>query len=142
MMRTRDYTLNSNEVAELEQLIGEAARQQVVKRATAVRMLHLGQTSVAVGKLLLVSSASGRNWFERFGREGKVGLEDRQRAGRPRQATETYWQVIEAALQSDPQALGYPVTIWTLERLRDHAQPVTGKRLNAAYLSEQMKARG
>jgi transposase len=71
-----------------------------------------------------------------------VGLEDGQRAGRPRQATEAYWQVIETALQSDPQVLGYPFTIWTLERLRDHAARLTGKRLNAAYLSAQMKAHG
>jgi putative transposase len=141
-MRTRNYTLSDAEVGQLEQLIRDDQRVKVVQRATAVRMLHLGQSSTTVSQLLLVSSVSVRTWFERFRAEGVAGLVNRPRSGRPRQATQAYWQVVEEALAGDPHELGYPFTIWTLDRLRDHAERRTGKRLTSAYLSEQMKARG
>jgi transposase len=141
-MRKRDYTLSAQELTQIERVIREDRRPKVVQRATAVRMLHLGHTSTEVGALLLVSNVSVRHWFERFRTEGAAGLVNRARSGRPRRATEAYWQVVAEALECDPQTLGYTFTIWTLERLRDHAARITGKRLNAAYLSEQMKAHG
>jgi transposase len=141
-MRQRDYTLKDDEVAELERIIREDPRPMVVRRATAIRMLHLGHTSSEVGQVLLVSSVSVRNWFARWRADGEPGLVNRARSGRPRQATEQYWQVVAEALERDPQTLGYTFTIWTLERLRDHAARITGKRLNATYLAEQMKVHG
>lgn len=141
-MRIRNYTLSDKQVRELEHVIREDTRVKVVQRATAVRMLHLGQTSEAVSKVMLVSSVSVRTWFERFQAEGKAGLVNRARSGRPRQATTVYWQIVEDALSRDPQELGYTFTIWTLERLRDHAERATGKHLTPAYLSAQLKARG
>jgi transposase len=141
-MRTRNYTVSEKQVAELERIIREEKRVKVVQRATAVRMLHLGQSSEAVSQVMLVSSVSVRTWFERFQTEGAVGLVNRPRSGRPRQATQVYWQVVEEALAREPEELGYNFTIWTLERLRDHAEQMTGKRLTPAYLSAQLKARG
>lgn len=141
-MRTRNYTLSDEQVAELERIIREDKRVKMAQRATAVRMLHLGQTSAEVSKVMLVSSVSVRTWFERFQAEGAAGLVNRARSGRPRRATQVYWQVVEDALKRDPHELNYSFTIWTLERLRDHAERVTGKRLTSAYLSEQLKARG
>jgi transposase len=141
-MRTRNYSLSDGKVAELERIIREDKRMKVVQRATAVRMLHLGQSSEAVSQIMLVSSVTVRTWFERFQTEGAAGLVNRPRSGRPRQATQVYWQVVEDALAIEPQELGYHFTIWTLERLRDHAEQVTGKRLTPAYMSEQLKARG
>lgn len=141
-MRKRNYTLSEEEVKQLERVIREDERREVVQRATAIRMLHLGHDSMEVGKLLLVSSVSVRNWFARWQQEGEAGLVNRPRSGRPRKATERYWEVVAEALESDPQTLGYTFTLWTLERLRDHAERMTGKRLNATYLAEQMKAHG
>lgn len=141
-MRTRNYTLSDKQVAELERLIRDDKRMKVVQRATAVRMLHMGQTSAAVSNVMLVSPVSVRTWFERFCAEGAAGLVNRPRKGRPRQATEAYWQVVETALAHEPHELGYTFTIWTLDRLRDHAERMTGKRLTTTYLSAQLKARG
>jgi transposase len=141
-MRTRDYTLSEQEQAQLEQIIRTDKRQKVVQRATAIRMLGLGQTTSQVSEALLVTTACVRNWFNRWRQQSIAGLANQAKAGRPRQATEAYWQVIDQALQSDPASLGYAFTIWTVERLRDHAERATGKRLNANYLAEQMKRRG
>lgn len=140
-MRTRDYTLSENEVAQLERMIREDKRTKVVQRATAIRLLHLGHSTRQVAAMLLVSVATVRNWFARWAQEGTEGLVNRAKAGRPVIATAAYWQVIEQALEIDPHQLGYAFTIWTVERLRDHAQRVTGRHLNANYLAEQMKAR-
>lgn len=141
-MRTRNYTLSDQEMAQVEQIIRTDKRQEVVQRATAIRMLGLGQTTTQVAETMLVTAVCVRNWFNRWQQQGAAGLANRPKAGRPRQATAAYWQVIDNALQTDPMTLGYSFTIWTVERLRDHAERVTGKRLNANYWSEQMKMRG
>jgi transposase len=141
-MRTRNYPLNDDEVRQLEDLIRHAKRADVVKRATAVRLLYLEQDSLAVSRMLLVTSTSVRNWYTRFRAEGASGLVNRPRSGRPPEVTSEYWQAIEAALASEPATWEYPFTIWTLDRLRDHAERQTGIHLNAQYLSELLKKRG
>jgi transposase len=141
-MRTRNYSLPKTDVTKLEQIIRTDKRQRVVQRATAIRMLGQGQTPRQVAETFLVTAACVRNWFNRWQQEGASGLVNRTKEGRPRRATEAYWQVIDEALQTDPLTLGYSFTIWTTERLRDHAEQLTGKRLNANYLCEQMKRRG
>lgn len=141
-MKTRDYSLTEEELKELGQIIRTDKRAEVVQRATGVRMMGLGQTSAQVADQLVVTPATIRNWFTRWQEGGVQALVNRPKAGRPRQTTEAYWQVIADALESAPSRFGYTFTIWTLVRLRDHAEQQTGLHLHANYLSEQMKQHG
>lgn len=141
-MKTRDYSLTEAELKELGHIIRTHKRAEVVQRATGVRMMGLGQTSAQVAGQLAVTPATVRNWFTRWQEGGVQALVNRPKAGRPRQATEAYWQVIADALESAPSRFGYTFTIWTLVRLRDHAEQQTGIHLHANYLSEQMKRHG
>jgi transposase len=141
-MRKRNYTLPETDVAELKNVIRKDKRVEVVQRATAIKMLHDGQSVQRVAGSVLLSTTTVRYWFDRWLEHGVAGLETHPRSGRPPRLTPAYWEVIEKALATNPTTLGYTFTIWTLERLRDHAQSETGIRVNANYLSEQMKKQG
>ncbi len=142
MMRKRDYSLPVAEVEQLKQVIRQSKEVDIVQRATAIKMLHDGQAVRTVAATVMLSTTTVRYWFDRWLEHGLIGLETRPRSGRPALLTGEFWEVIDQALETDPMTLGYNFTIWTLERLRDHAECETGIHINANYLSEQMKKQG
>ncbi len=142
MTKHIDYTLSDEQLQAIERLIRQEKRGAVVRRATAMRLLHEGMRPPQVAEVMQVSVTTIYNWWNRWVQGSVEGLETQLIPGRPARTDDHYWQVIAEAVDSDPEALGYAFTIWTLERLRDHAERRTGIHLNAAYLSEQMKARG
>ena len=74
--------------------------------------------SQAGRKAGFATDATGIAWVKRFNAEGTAGLQDRERAGRPRtHSEEVRSQLISLALQK-PRSLGYPHELWTLERLQ------------------------
>jgi transposase len=60
----------------------------------------------------------------------------------PRTADAAYQAAAEAALATDPAALGYDFPVWTVERLRDHLEAETGVRLSVNGLGSKLKAWG
>ncbi|MGC4107676.1 MAG: helix-turn-helix domain-containing protein [Thermomicrobiales bacterium] len=60
-----------------------------------------------------------RRWWKRFLAEGREGLADRPRPGRPRKLPEEALVVLRDALTASPDAHGYPTTIWTIADLTD-----------------------
>lgn len=60
----------------------------------------------------------------------------------PPKADETYWQRLAEIRESDPQALGYPFTIWTAKRLAVHMAKETGIHLSISRLRTVLRKRG
>jgi len=118
MSRRIDFTLTSEQLAELEQAINNSAYPEVRQRAIAVRMLHLGQHPEQVAEMVLVTSNTIYAWHKRWRKQGIAGLRDGHRTGRPNKADDAYIQELERVLELDPRSLGLPFTIWTLNRLR------------------------
>jgi len=142
MPKQNDYTFSSDEEAQIEQAIRYDNRVEVVQRATALRMLHMGYTPSAVAEVYQVRLSSVYNWFQRWREGGIAALANQPKAGRRRKAGAAYWAEVEATLEQDPTQLGYLFTVWTLERLRDHLTQQTGIRLSLERLRVQMKERG
>ena len=142
MPKHKQYTLSDDELQAINRLIRQDKRPKVVRRATAMRLLHEGHAPKVVADLVQVSEATVYNWHQRWIQAGVEGLVPHAPPGRPVRAQVEYWHAIEAALGSDPHDLGYSFTIWTVERLRDHVAQVTGVQLSVGYLGEQLKARG
>ena len=94
-MRTRNYTLNDEQVAQLEEAIERDKRSEVAQRAAAVRMLHLGHGTQEIAELFLVSGMTVRNWYTRFEETGVAGLGNRAKPGRPSKITPEYWAALE-----------------------------------------------
>jgi transposase len=142
MPKQNNYTFNSGEEAQIEQAIRNDNRVEVVQRATALRMLHMGYAAKQVAEVYGVRLSSVYNWRERWRTGGIAGLANQPKPGRRRKAGAAYWAEVEATLEQDPTELGYVFTVWTLERLRDHVAQRTGIRLSLERLRVQMKERG
>jgi transposase len=60
-----------------------------------------------------------RVWRRRFLAEGRTGLADRPRSGRPALLDDGARALLETALAGSPLDYGYPVTTWTVADLAD-----------------------
>ncbi len=135
-------TLTETELEQIEQIIKTSKNSRMVKRATGIRMLHLGYNAGDVGQALSVSPPTIYSWFHRWKAEGMKGLEHHPKSGRPAVADATYLQKVEETLEQDPGELGYDFTLWTVERLNQHVSQVTGKRISDERLRLILQSRG
>jgi transposase len=142
MRKANRFELTSEELEIISQAIKQEKRVAVVKRATALRLLHEGKTPDEVAAFLGVSTPSIHNWRQRWQTGQLAGLSNRPIAGRPAKTNEAYWQALDALLEQNPRALGYLFSIWTTERLTQHLAAATGIALSAERLRVLMSERG
>lgn len=142
MAKRIDFTLTTDELEAVETAIKKDKRPEVRRRATAVRLLHLGHKPQAVAEMVSASQASIYGWRKRWQRAGVEGLANKAHTPAKRKADAAYRQALAAALDQEPSALGYDFAIWTRERLRDHLKQETGVELSLNWLGEVMKAEG
>lgn len=135
MPKRIDYTLTDEQLQQVERAIAHDPRAEVVRRATAIRLLHHGHTPESAGQWVAASRASVQNWHRRWREGGLDALANQPPPGRPPKATPTYREVLEQTLDTDPHALGYAFSVWTLERLAQHLERATGIRLSAGRLA-------
>lgn len=142
MPKTIEYKLSDTELSQIDQVIKTSKSSRLVKRATGIRMLHLGHHAIEVGRALSVSAPTVYSWFHRWKAEGLKGLENRPKSGRPAIADAAYLQVVEETLEQEPEALGYDFTLWTIQRLNQHVRRVTGKQISDERLRLILLRRG
>jgi transposase len=142
MPKKVNYKLNAEELTMIENFIKSSKNAKLVKRATAIRMLHLGHKPSEVSETLSVSIPSVHNWSKRWKSAGVSGLHDRPKSGRSLTADETYIQALEATLEKDPGNLGYDFNLWTIQRLNQHVTQVTGKQIGDERLRLLLRSRG
>jgi transposase len=138
MPKRINYTLTESELQEVERAIGHDPRSEVVRRATAIRLLHQGHKAADVGKMVSASRASVQNWHKNWRMGGLEGLANKPIPGRKPKANETYQEALAGALESDPHEFGYAFSVWTLDRLSQHLERTTGIGLSIARLAEWM----
>lgn len=78
----------------------------------------------------------------RFRSGGIEGLADKPPSGRPRKWNDQYSLALEAAVDKDPQELGYDFTVWTVDWLRLHLEKETGIALSEPRLRSLLKQKG
>ena len=142
MPKAIDFRLSDTELLQINEVIKTSKNSRLVKRATGIRMLHLGHGPDEVAQALSVSQPTIYSWFHRWKAEGLKGLAHRPRSGRPAIADASYLQVMEETLERDPGELGYDFTLWTIQRLNQHVSQVTGKQLSDERLRLILQARG
>ena len=140
--RYPNYTLSDETVKQLEEAIRSDERVEVVQRATAIRMLHLEFPLKQVATAVNRSQSTISNWWERYKTQGLEGLANRPRSGRPEQVTEDYVERVETTVETDPTSLGYPFTVWTVDRLRQHLQTETGIQISGDRLRVVLRQGG
>ncbi|MGD2027205.1 MAG: helix-turn-helix domain-containing protein [Anaerolineales bacterium] len=142
MPKKIDFKLSESELSTIEKAIQKSESAHLVKRATGVRMLHQGYSPAEVAEILSVAQPTPYQWFHRFRAGGLAGLENQPRSGRPPIADEAYLAEIDTALEKEPGELGYEFALWTVQRLNQHLQRVTGKQISDERLRVLLKARG
>ena len=133
MPRRKDFTLTDEQVKDLTEAIKRDKRAEVVRRATAVHLLHQGQRVADVAKSVSASKPIIYAWHERFLAEGIDGLADKAKPRSRRKVTDAYIAALEEAVAREPADYGYEFAIWTRERLRDHLAQQTGIHIHINY---------
>ena len=142
MPRKTNYQISETELSQLKEAIRKDPRPEVRQRATAIHLLHLGYKPEEVSQQLMVSKPSIYNWHRRY-REGSLdGLANQPKGHPKRKADEAYCQELETALDQDPGDLGYPFSVWSVERLRDHLKHASGVELSVSRLRVIMRQNG
>lgn len=87
---------------------------RVRHRADALLLLAGGRSMEEVAQGMGRGAKRIRVWRRRFLAEGRTGLADRPRTGRPPALDAAAAALLERALTDPPLEHGYPVTIWTV----------------------------
>jgi transposase len=118
--------------AERDHLRGLARRsddRRVIHRALALLDLGAGHGAPAVAARLGVARSTVYGWVARY-RDERIKaptLRDRPRVGRPPDARRAAAELAGVALASDPRAVGYRHTTWTVPLLVARLKAAAGK---------------
>jgi transposase len=118
---------------------------RLVQRAKLIQVMlddpqvPAGQAARQVGYR---SEAVGWSLVKRFNAHGMPGLEDAKRPGRPRSHAEPVRSALVSLATQKPASLGYPFTLWTLERLQRAFHERHGVHLSDSTIWEWLAAEG
>jgi transposase len=112
------------------------------RRLKAARLFEQGMTQAEVARRLQVSSMAVSRWWRTWQAEGREGLRAAGRAGRKPRLTAPQRTEIEEALRQGPLAHGYATDLWTLPRIRDVIERVTGVRYHEGHVWRVMHKLG
>lgn len=115
---------------------------RVRHRAHALLLVGEGQTVAAVARLFATAGHRVRAWRERFLREGRTGLLDRPRRGRPPKLGAEDRAFLQQALEQGPQPYGLPVTVWSVRDLQALVQRERGIGVSVFTLHRTLQALG
>jgi transposase len=131
----------SGHVAELHRLTRIDPDPRVRHRADALLVLAHGRSVAEVAYDMGCGPKRIRVWRRRFLTEGRQGLADRLRPGRPPKLDVQARAERETALAASPLDYGYPVTTWTVADLADLLQQ-RGWTVSRATVSRMLAAMG
>jgi len=91
---------------------------RVRRRAQALLAVADGSSLAGAARLFHTSAYRIRVWQTRFAEEGRAGLVDRPRGGRPTKLSAADLAFLAEALDQGPQAYELPMTIWSIRDLQ------------------------
>jgi transposase len=110
---------------ELKRLTTTDPDPRVRRRAHALLLVAEGIAVVQVARLFQTAAHRVRAWRSRFLAEGRRGLADQARTGRPPKLGPDAVALLGEALEHSPQDYGFVVTVWSVRELRQ----LVGERL-------------
>lgn len=104
---------------ELRRLSRTDSDPRVRHRADGLLLLAGGLSGGATARRLGCAPNSRRRWGNRYLAEGREGLADQARRGRPAKLPQAARDLLDTALAASPLDYDYPVTTWTVADLTD-----------------------
>lgn len=142
MPKRINFQLKPDQVDALEKAIQSDKRTGVVRRATAVRLLHLGYAVPVVAEMVTASEPIVYRWHAHFCARGVDGLANQAQRQPSRKVTPEYVRLLEETLAKEPNECGYAFAIWTRERLVVHLAQATGIRIDVSWLQHLLNQLG
>jgi len=99
------------------------------RRMKAAEMFRRGKRQVDVAEKLGVSQPTASRWYRTWLAGGREALVGAGRAGRRPKLSDEQLAQVEAALVKGPKANGFPTEMWTLARVAEVIERVSGVRL-------------
>lgn len=96
------------------------------RRREAAGLFRQGLSQADVAHALKVSRQSVSRWYQQWQRGGMRSLRKSERAGRPPRLTQAQLRRVEKALLKGAVVNGYPTELWTLRRVAEVIERVTG----------------
>ena len=122
--------LTRNDRSALENFAASTEQAAALRRALALLWLDEGDEIGEVADRFRVSRQTVYNWVQRFLERSHCALQERlidgARSGRPATAQGIIDPLLEAILDDDPRAWGYPATVWTAPLLQQFLQRAHG----------------
>lgn len=109
---------NQEQRAQLRHLTKTDPDPRVRRRAQALLLVAEGQSQASAARLLQTSAYRVHVWRERFAADGRAGLVDRPRGGRPHTLSAADRAFLDEALAQGPQSYDVPSTIWSIRDLQ------------------------
>ncbi len=128
--------------AALRRIVRTDRDVHVRQRAQALLRMAEGNSIAATARLLHHRPNCLRAWRTRFLAEGRAGLADRSRRGRPPKLNAAAHAALHEALARGPEAYGLPVTVWSLRDLQGMLQREQGITVSVCTVQRTLHALG
>ena len=109
------------------------------RRLKAARLLEQGIHQAEVARRVGVHRQSVSRWARQLEEAGRAGLHRAGRAGRRPKLSATDLKQIEQGLKRGPEALGYPTSLWTSQRVAHLIEQECGVRYTATHVWRLLK---
>jgi len=107
-----------------------------------VRLFERGETQSTVARRLDVSRTTAMRWAQAWDQRGREGLRAAGRAGRKPRLSEEQLQQVEEVLLGGPHGSGYPTEYWTLSRVAEVIEQLTGVHYHPGHVWRVLRKLG
>jgi transposase len=108
----------------------------------AARLFVKGFTPAEVARQLEVSRQAATVWYHAWEEQGRRGLQSAGRTGRPPKLSRMQRRQVEQALLKGAQANGFNSDLWTLSRVAQVIEQVTGVSYHPGHVWRLLRALG
>jgi transposase len=112
------------------------------RRREAARLFEDGFSQADVARRLKVSRVSAMRWFHAWRKAGSGGLTVAARLGRPSKLGAGVFKKVERGLLRGPQVWGYSTHLWTLRRMAEVIEKISGVRYHPGHVWRLLRQMG
>ena len=112
------------------------------RRLEAARMFAHGATQAEVARTFGVSPQAASIWHRRWREGGEQALRGAGRAGRRPRLSQAELEAVDQALRKGPEAFGFDTDLWTLDRIAQVIQRLTGVAYHPGHVWRLLRRLG
>lgn len=101
-----------------------------------------GLSQADIGRELGISHQTVSDWHQQWKAGGKKALQRSGDPGRPRKVTDADLAKVEKALVKGAEANGYPTDLWTVQRVAEVIEKITGVQYHRGHVWKVLRRMG